>query len=84
MNEYLEETQKIVDKIKALIESMSPRDQMVVSWVATDIRALVARHGENGLTALALVGAELQLQAAEQEWAEHERNQLAEQEAHGT
>lgn len=84
MNEYLEETQKTVDEIKELIASLPPRDQMVVAWVAADIQALVSRHGENGLLALTLVGAELQLQAAEQEWAEHERNQLAEQEAHGT
>lgn len=67
MNEYLEETQKTVDEIKALIAAMSPRDQLVVARVAADIRALVARHGENGLLALTLIGAELQLRAAEQE-----------------
>ena len=58
-------------------------DRMAVYLIADNIRNLVAAEGEKGMLALSLIGAEFQLQAAEHEWAEHERNQLAEQELAG-
>lgn len=84
MNEYLEEAQQAVDGINKLIDSLPPYRKMAVGLIADNIRSLVQMHGENGLLAMTLIGAELQLQVAEQEWAEHERIQGAEQEAHGT
>lgn len=56
---------------------------MIIKWRASDLHAMLSRFGNLGRLALALVGAEVQLQDAEQEWAEHERIQLAEQEAQG-
>jgi len=83
VNEQLEEAQAVVDAIKALIDDLPPYRKMAVGLIADSIRSLVLIHGENGLLAMTLIGAELQLQVAEQEWAEHERIQLAEQEAQG-
>lgn len=82
MNE-LEEAMQTVAEIKALIATLPPRDQMVIEWRVSDLHAMLSRFGNLGRLALALVGAEVQLQDAEQEWAEHERIQLAEQEAQG-
>lgn len=83
MNEYLEEAEQTVKEIRNLIDSLPPMRRMDVYLVADSIRRLVTAEGEKGMLAMTLIGAELQLQAAEQEWAEHERMQLAEQEAHG-
>ncbi len=83
MNEMLEEAQTVVNEIRKLIDSLPPMKRMDVYLVADCIRKLVTVEGEKGMLAMTLIGAELQLQAAEQEWAEHERNQLAKQEAHG-
>ena len=83
MNEQLEEAQLVVAEIRKLIDSLPPMKRMDVYLVADSIRRLVTAEGEKGMLAMTLIGAELQLQAAEQEWAEHERMQLAEQEAHG-
>ena len=81
MNEMLEEAQTVVKEIRKLIDSLPPYDRMAVYLVADTIRNQATMHGDKGILAMTLIGAELQLQAAEQEWAEHERNQLAEQEA---
>lgn len=83
MNEQLEEAQRVVAEIRKLIDSLPPMQRMDVYLVADIIRKLVAAEGEKGILAMSLIGAELQLQDAEQEWAEHERIRLAEQEAHG-
>ena len=83
MNEQLEEAMQTVAEIKALIATLPLRDQMIIEWRVSDLHAMLSRFGNLGRVALALVGAEVQLQDAEQEWAEHERNQLAKQEAHG-
>ena len=83
MNEQLEEAQLVVAEIRNLIDSLPPMQRMDVYLVADSIRRLVTAEGEKGMLAMTLIGAELQLQAAEQEWAEHERIQLAEQEVAG-
>lgn len=83
MNEQLEEAQQVVNAIRKLIDSLPPMQRMDVYLIADCIRELVIAEGEKGMLAMSLIGAELQLQDAEQEWAEHERMQLAEQEAHG-
>ena len=83
MNEYLEEAEQTVKEIRNLIDSLPPMRRMDVYLVADSIRRLVTAEGEKGMLAMTLIGAELQLQAAEQEWAEHERMQLAEQEVAG-
>ena len=83
MNEQLEEAQRVVAEIRKLIDSLPPMRRMDVYLVADSIRRLVTAEGEKGMLAMTLIGAELQLQAAEQEWAEHERIQLAEQEVAG-
>lgn len=83
MNEQLEEAMQTLAEIKALIATLPSRDQMIVEWRASDLHAMLSRFGNLGRLALALVGAEIQLQDVEQEWAEHERMRLAEQEAHG-
>jgi len=83
VNEQLEEEQQVVNAIRKMIDSLPPTQRMDVYLVADCIRKLVAAEGEKGILAVSLIGAELQLQDAEQEWAEHERMQLAEQEAHG-
>ena len=83
MNEQLEEAQQVVADIKALIETLPPRDRMVIEWRVSDLHSMLSRFGHLGRLALALVGAEVQLQDAEQEWAEHERIQLDEQEVAG-
>ncbi len=83
MNAQLEEAMQTVAEIKALIATLPLRDQMIIEWRVSDLHAMLSRFGNLGRVALALVGAEVQLQDAEQEWAEHERNQLAKQEAHG-
>ncbi len=83
MNEQLEEAQQVVTEIRKLIDSLPPMKRMDVYLVADCIRQLAAAEGEKGVLAMTLIGAELQLQVAEQEWAEHERIQLAEQEAQG-
>ena len=83
MNEYLEEAEQTVKEIRNLIDSLPPMRRMDVYLVADSIRRLVTAEGEKGMLAMTLIGAELQLQAAEQEWAEHERIQLAEQEVAG-
>jgi hypothetical protein len=80
MNEQLEETQQIMTDIKKLIDSLPPYDRMGVYLIADNIRSQVSMHGDKGMLAMSLIGAELQLQAAEQEWAEHERTRLMEQE----
>ena len=80
MNAQLEEAQQVVAEINKLIDRLPPFRNKVVNLIADDIRTQVQMHGENGLLAMTLIGAELQLQAAEQEWAEHELNRLAEQE----
>ena len=83
MNEQLEEAQQVVNAIRKLIDSLPPMQRMDVYLIADCIRKLVVAEGEKGMLAMSLIGAELQLQAAEQEWAEHERMQLAEQEVAG-
>lgn len=83
MSEYLEQAEQTVKEIRNLIDSLPPMRRMDVYLVADSIRRLVTAEGEKGMLAMTLIGAELQLQDAEQEWAEHERMQLAEQEAHG-
>ena len=83
MTAQLEEAMQTVAEIKALIATLPLRDQMIIEWRVSDLHAMLSRFGNLGRVALALVGAEVQLQDAEQEWAEHERNQLAKQEAHG-
>jgi len=82
MNEQLEEAEQVV-RARNMIDSLPSMKRMDVYLVADCIRKLVAAEGEKGTLAMSLIGAELQLQDAEQEWAEHERMQLAEQEAHG-
>ncbi len=82
MNEQLEEAEQVV-RARNMIDSLPSMKRMDVYLVADCIRKLVAAEGEKGILAMSLIGAELQLQDAEQEWAEHERMQLAEQEAHG-
>ena len=83
MNEQLEEAEQVVGEIRNMIDSLPYMKRMDVYLVADCIRKLVAAEGEKGILAISLIGAEFQLQDAEQEWAEHERMQLAEQEAHG-
>ena len=79
MNEQLEEAMQTLAEIKALIETLPPRDKMIIEWRVSDLHAMLSRFGNLGRLALALVGAEVQLQDAEQEWDEHERMRLAEQ-----
>ena len=83
MNEQLEEAQRVVAEIRKLIDSLPPMQRMAVYLVADIIRKLVAAEADKGMLAMTLIGAELQLQDAEQEWAEHERIQLDEQEVAG-
>ena len=83
MNEQLEEAQRVVAEIRKLIDSLPPMQRMAVYLVADIIRNLVAAEADKGMLAMTLIGAELQLQDAEQEWAEHERIQLDEQEVAG-
>lgn len=77
MSEYLEQAEQTVKEIRNLIDSLPPMRRMDVYLVADSIRRLVTAEGEKGMLAMTLIGAELQLQAAEQEWAEHERIQEA-------
>lgn len=67
MDEYLEESQKTVAAITELIDDMPPYRKMRVGLIADNIRSQVSMHGEDGLLALTLVGAELQLAAAKSE-----------------
>lgn len=67
MNEQLEEAQQVVAEIRKLIDSLPPMQRMDVYLVADCIRKLAAAEGEKGMLAMTLIGAELQLQAAEQE-----------------
>ena len=67
MNEQLEEAQLVVAEIRKLIDSLPPMKRMDVYLVADCIRKLVAAEGEKGILAMSLIGAELQLQDAEQE-----------------
>jgi len=83
MNEQLEEAMQTVADVKALIATLPPRDQMIIEWRVSDLHSMLFRFGNLGILALALFGAEVQLQDAEQEWAEHERIQLDEQEVAG-
>ncbi|MCU0502515.1 MAG: hypothetical protein MUC51_12275 [Anaerolineae bacterium] len=83
MNEQLEEAQQTVAEIRALIGTLPIRDRMIIDWRVSDLHAMLSRFGHLGRLALALCSAEIQLQDAEEEWAEHERRQLAEQEALG-
>ena len=62
-----------------MIDSLPYMKRMNVYLVADCIRKLVAAEGEKGILAISLIGAEFQLQDAEQEWDEHERMRLAEQ-----
>jgi hypothetical protein len=80
MNEQLEEAEQVVREIRNMIDSLPPYDRMGVYLIADNIRSQVSMHGDKGMLAMSLIGAELQLQAAEQEWAEHERTRLMEQE----
>ena len=80
MNEQLEEAEQVVREIRNMIDSLPSMKRMDVYLVADCIRKLVAAEGEKGILAMSLIGAELQLQDAEQEWAEHERTRLMEQE----